>query len=157
MWSSWIRLSTAINLLCSIAKAVSWFTSKNNSYVSMSIGKLMLWILISLNLQYYNHRLLGYNHRKVIRSLPWEEKSGVTFVGQFFSLYLRKLQTIVLLYLSVFYILLQSDNFISYICKQTIVRREWQYSHTNESNSATAKEDVKQKFNSCDVIWTLTF
>ena len=69
------------------------------------LEKLMPWSLISLNLQYYNRRLLSYNHSQVIHSLPWVANSGVTFLGQSFSLYLKKLQNIIaLLYLSVFYI-----------------------------------------------------
>ena len=31
----------------------------------------------------------------------------------------------------------------------------WQYSHANQSDTANPKEDVKQKFFCCDVIWTL--
>ena len=77
--------------------------------------------LISLNLQHYNHNLLSYNHSQVIKllsynhsqvihSLPWEANSGVTLLGQSFSLYLKKLQNIfVLLDLSVFYIHTSSE------------------------------------------------
>ena len=31
----------------------------------------------------------------------------------------------------------------------------WQYSHANERNTVTVKEDVKQKFSCCSIIWTL--
>ena len=60
----------------------------------------ILWIPVLLN---FNQNLINYNHRQVIYSLPWEAKSGVTFLGQSFKLYVRKLQSIIaLLHLSVF-------------------------------------------------------
>ena len=52
---------------------------------------------------------------------------------------------------SVFYILLQNDNFIRITCVCRLLSVEWQYSHANESNLATVKEDVKQNANCCDV------
>ena len=157
MWGS-----TVISLLCSIAKSVSWFRPKRivthacqwGNYLN-KLEKLMLWSLISLNLQCYNHSLLSYNHRQVIRSLLWEANSGVTFFGQSFSLYLRGLQNVVLLYLSVFYILLQNHNFVRITYVGRLLSSEWQYSHANESNSATAMDDVKQKFTCCGIIWIL--
>ena len=67
--------------------------------------------------------------------------SGVTFIEQSFSVYLRLLPDIVLLYLSVFYILLQNDNFIRIAYVGRLLSGEWQYSHANGSNSATATDD----------------
>ena len=83
---------------------------------------------------------------------------GVTFLGQTFSLYLKKLQNItVLLYLSVFYMqysicsILQNDNFVRIIFVGRLPG-VWQYSHVNKSKTITAKENVKQKYSCCDII-----
>ena len=111
LWDSWIRLSTVINMICSIAKAVGWFKPERivmhaclwGKYLN-KLEKLMSWSLISLNLQYYNHSLLSSNHSQVIHSLPWKANYEITFLGQSFRFYLRKLQNIiVLLDLSLFY------------------------------------------------------
>ena len=53
---------------------------------------------------------------------------------------------------SVFYMLLQNDNFVRITYVWRLLSGEWQYSHANESNLATVKEDVKQNANCCDVI-----
>ena len=116
------------------------------------LEKRVSWSLISLNLQCYNHSLLSYNHSQVIYNLPWESNSGVTFFGQSFSLYLKELQNI---FVALSYTLLQNDNFISIKFVGRLLSGGWQYSLANESNTATAKEDVKQKFSCSDVNWTL--
>ena len=107
----------------------------------------MLWTPILLN---FNHSLLNYNHSQVIHSLLLEAKSGVTFLGQSFSLYMRKLQHIImLLHLSVSKCtLLQNDDctrivFVEFVSR--LLSGGWQYSHANKSNTATAK-DVKQNY-----------
>ena len=118
---------------CSIAKEVSWFKPKKiviyaclwGKYFS-KLEKRMSLSLISLNLQYCNHNLLGYNRSQIKHSLPSEANSGVTFLGQSFSLYLKKLQNIiVLLYPSVFHRRTSSERWFykNYICRQTIVTR----------------------------------
>ena len=112
------------------------------------LEKRVSWSLISLNLQCYNHSLLSYNHSQVIYNLPWESNSGVTFFGQSFSLYLKKLQNI---FVVLSYTLLQNDNFISIKFVSRLSSGGWQYSLANESNTTTAKEDVKQKFSCSDV------
>ena len=74
------------------------------------LDKLMSCSLISLNVQYCNHSLLSYIDSQGVHSLPWKANSGVTFLKQTFSLYLKKLKNIiVLLYLSVFYINTSSE------------------------------------------------
>ena len=45
------------------------------------LDKVMSWSLISVNLQYYNHSLLSYNHSQVIHSLPWKLNS-VSYFSQ---------------------------------------------------------------------------
>ena len=49
------------------------------------LDKVMSWSLISLNLQYYNHSLLSYNHSQVIHSLQWEANSGSYFSRTIFE------------------------------------------------------------------------
>ena len=53
------------------------------------------------------------------------------------------------------YTLLQNDNFIRILFVDRLLSRGWQYSHANERKTVTAKEDLKQKFSCCDIIWTL--
>ena len=92
LWSFWIRISPVISLLCSIVKAVSRFRPKRivmhaclwGKYLN-KLDKLMSWSLISLNLQYYNHSLLSYNHSQVIHSLPWEANSRSYFSRTIFQ------------------------------------------------------------------------
>ena len=65
LWRFWIRLSTIISLLCSIAKVVSWFFRPKRIVIHAclwgkhlnELEKLMSWSLILLNLRYYNHSL----------------------------------------------------------------------------------------------------
>ena len=60
-----------------LKKAFRWFRPKRivihaclwERYLN-KLEKLMSRSLISLNLQYYNHSLLSYNHSQIIRSLP---------------------------------------------------------------------------------------
>ena len=99
----------------------------------------MSWSLISLNLQYYNYSLLSYNHSQIIQSLLQEANSGVTLLGQSFSLYLKKHQdAIMLLYPSVFHIHTSSEQqfYKNYICGQTIVTLV-AVLHANESKTVT--------------------
>ena len=131
MWGFWIRLSPVINLLCAIVKVVSRFRHKRivmhaclwRKYLN-KLDKVMSSSLISLNFQYYNHSLLSYNHSQVIHSSPWKANSGSYCLGPSFSLYLKKLQNIiVLLYLSVFYMHTSEWWFQkNYICRQTVRR-----------------------------------
>ena len=106
------------------------------------LKKFMPWSLVSLNLQYYNHSLLSNNHSQVTHSFPWEAHSGVTFLGQSFSLYLRKLQISLCCFICQCStcILLQNDNFIRITFLGRLLSGGWQYSHANESNTATVKD-----------------
>ena len=90
----------------------------------IKLDKLLSWSLISLNFQYYNHSLLSYNHSHVYIVYHGKQTLEVTFLEQSFSLYLKKLQNIiVLLYLSVFYMHTSEWKFgKNYICKQTARR-----------------------------------
>ena len=131
MWGFWIRLSPVISLLCAIVKVVSRFRHKRivmhaclwRKYLN-KLDKVMSSSLISLNFQYYNHSLLSYNHSQVIHSSPRKANSGSYCLGPSFSLYLKKLQNIiVLLYLSVFYMHTSEWWFYkNYICRQTVRR-----------------------------------
>ena len=49
---------------------------------------------------------------------------------------------------------LQDDNFVRIIFAVRL-SGGWQYSQANKSNTVTAKEDVKQTFSCCNVIWAL--
>ena len=82
---SWICLCTVISWLCSPVKALDWFKPKRiviHTYLwGEYLNKLenqILWIPVLLN---FNQNLINYNHHQVIYSLPWEAKSGVTFLG----------------------------------------------------------------------------
>ena len=160
MWGFWIRLSPVISLLCSIVKVVSRSRPKRivmhvclwGKYL-IKLDKLLSWGLISINFQYYNHSLLSYNHSHAYIVYHGKQTLEVTFLKQSFSLYLKKLQNIiVLLYPSVFYIHTSEWKFCkNYICRQTAR----QYSHANKSNTVTAKEDTKRKFSYCNVIWAM--
>ena len=90
----------------------------------IKLDKLLSWSLISLHFQYYNHSLLSYNHSHVYIVYHGKQTLEVTFLEQSFSLYLKKLQNIiVLLYLSVFYMHTSEWKFCkNYICKQTARR-----------------------------------
>ena len=55
------------------------------------------------------------------------------------------------------YTLLQNDNFIRITFVGRLLPGRWQCSHAHKSNTVTAKDDVKQRFSCCDVIWTLIF
>ena len=54
------------------------------------------------------------------------------------------------------YTLLQIDNFIRITFVGRLLSGGWQFSHANERNTVIAKEDIKQMFSCCNVIWTLT-
>ena len=159
---AWIRLSAVISLFCSKAKAVAWFKPGRifmhaclwGKYLN-KLKKLMLRSLISINLQYYNHSFLSYNYSQFIHSFPWEANFGVAFLGQSFSLYLRKLQNIImLLYLSVFYMYTSSKwQFFKYIFRQTIVRR--MAIHASESYTANCEGECQTEVFLFCVIWTL--
>ena len=110
------------------------------------LDKLMSWSLISLNLQYYNHSLLSYNDNQGIHSLPWEANSGVTFLGQLIIQLLSKeiaKYHCIALSPSILYALVQNNDFIRITFVGRLLSGGWQYSHGNESNTVTAKEDVK--------------
>ena len=110
------------------------------------LDKLMSWSLISLNLQCYNHRLLSYNDNQGIHSLPWEANSGVTFLGQLIIQLLSKeiaKYHCIALSPSILYALVQNNDFIRITFVGRLLSGGWQYSHGNESNTVTAKEDVK--------------
>ena len=86
LWGFWIRLFPVISFLCSTVKAVTRFRPKRRVIHSCLWGtylnkldKVMSWSLISLNLQYYNHSLLSYNHSQVMHSLLWSCFSGTIF------------------------------------------------------------------------------
>ena len=111
LWRFYIRLSTVISLLYSIAKAASWFRPRRivihaclwGKYLN-ELEKLMSWSLISLNLQYYNHGLLSYNRKLYIVYLR-KQTLKLHFWDNPFSLYLKKLQNIIVrLYPAVFHI-----------------------------------------------------
>ena len=156
MWGFWIRLSPVISLLCSIVKAVSRFRPKRivmhvclwGKYL-IKLDKLLPWGLISINITTTAYSVtitIVYRGKQTLE---------VTFFKQSFSLYLKKLQNIiVLLYPSVFYMHTSEWKFgKNYICRQTASRVA--YSHANKSNTVTAKKDAKRKFSYYNVIWAM--
>ena len=91
-----------------------------------------------------------YNHSKVIHILPWDTNSGVSFLGQSFSL--KETAKNYCVAQCSTYTLSQNDNFIRITFVGRLLSGGWQYSHASKSNTVTAKEDVTQKFSCCNVI-----